>query len=159
MVLAAASATETMLELGREISLPLPVAQLADTAYQFTLELEEMYDLDSTWLIFTRFFRNIRKSLGIDEQYKGIRERVDLLARHAEVNERIRTERETVEVTIIGAILAIVLIALATLRCLWSDQRGILGFIYRRVCSVVLLIIVYRYVRGKTPMAAKDTLI
>ena len=57
--------TETMLELGREIALPLPVAQLADTAYQFTLELEEMYDLDSTWLIFTRFFRNIRKSLGI----------------------------------------------------------------------------------------------
>ena len=67
MVIAAASATETMLELGREIALPLPVAQLADTAYQFTLELEEMYDLDSTWLIFARFFRNIRKSLGIDD--------------------------------------------------------------------------------------------
>jgi hypothetical protein len=148
MVIAAASTTETMLELGREIALPLPVAQLADTAYQFTLELEEMYDLDSTWLIFTRFFRNIRKSLGIDEQYKGIRERVDLLARHAEVNERIRTERETAEVTIIGAILAIVLIALAALTVPGSTW-------YFRVCFiggsvlVVLLLIVYRFVRGK----------
>jgi hypothetical protein len=150
MVLAAASATETMLELGREISLPLPVAQLADTAYQFTLELEEMYDLDSTWLIFTRFFRNIRKSLGIDEQYKGIRERVDLLARHAEVNERIRTERETVEVTIIGAILAIVLIALATLSVpevgpTWYFRLSFIG----GSVLLVLLIIVYRFVRGR----------
>jgi hypothetical protein len=150
MVIAAASATETMLELGREISLPLPVARLADTAYQFTLELEEMYDLDSTWLIFTRFFRNIRKSLGIDEQYKGVRERVELLARHAEVNERIRTERETVEVTIIGAILAIVLIALATLTVptvgsMWYFRATFIG----GSIVLVLLLIIYRFVRSK----------
>lgn len=150
MVIAAASATEAMLELGREIALPLPVAQLADTAYQFTLELEEMYDLDSTWLIFTRFFRNIRKSLGIDEQYKGIRERVDLLARHTEVNERIRTERETVEVTIIGAILAIVLIALAALAVpkvgsMWYFRLSVIG----GSVLLVFLIVVYRFVRGK----------
>jgi hypothetical protein len=150
MVIAAASATETMLELGREIALPLPVAQLADTAYQFTLELEEMYDLDSTWLIFTRFFRNIRKSLGIDEQYKGVRERVDLLARHAEVNERIRTERETVEVTIIGAILAIVLIALAALTVpdfgsTWYFRLSVIG----GAVLLVLLLIVYRFVRSR----------
>jgi hypothetical protein len=150
MVIAAASATETMLELGREIALPLPVAQLADTAYQFTLELEEMYDLDSTWLIFTRFFRNIRKSLGIEGQYKGIRERVDLLARHAEVNERIRTERETVEVTIIGAILAIVLIALAALAVpkvgsMWYFRLSVIG----GSVLLVLLLIVYRFVRSK----------
>ena len=150
MVIAAASATETMLELGREIALPLPVAQLADTAYQFTLELEEMYDLDSTWLIFTRFFRNIRKSLGIDGQYKGIRERVDLLARHAEVNERIRTERETVEVTIIGAILAIVLIALATFTVpdygsMWYFRLSVIG----GSVLLVLLLIIYRFVRSK----------
>lgn len=150
MVIAAASATETMLELGREISLPLPVARLADTAYQFTLELEEMYDLDSTWLIFTRFFRNIRKSLGIDEQYEGVRERVDLLARHAEVNERIRTERETVEVTIIGAILAIVLIALATLTVptvgsIWYFRLSFIG----GSILLVLLLIIYRFVRSK----------
>jgi hypothetical protein len=156
MVIAAASTTETMLELGREIALPLPVAQLADTAYQFTLELEEMYDLDSTWLIFTRFFRNIRKSLGIDEQYKGIRERVDLLARHAEVNERIRTERETAEVTIIGAILAIVLIALAALTVPGSTW-------YFRVCFiggsvlVVLLLIIYRFVRGKRRLVRRTS--
>jgi hypothetical protein len=148
MVIAAASTTETMLELGREIALPLPVAELADTAYQFTLELEEMYDLDSTWLIFTRFFRNIRKSLGIDEQYKGIRERVDLLARHAEVNERIRTERETAEVTIIGAILAIVLIALAAFTVPGSTW-------YSRSCVIagsvllVLLFAGYRFMRSK----------
>lgn len=150
MVIAAASATETMLELGREIALPLPVAQLADTAYQFTLELEEMYDLDSTWLIFTRFFRNIRKSLGIDEQYTGIRERVDLLARHAEVNERIRTERETVEVTIIGAILAIVLIALGALTVpqfgsTWYFRFSVIG----GSVLLVLILIVYRFVRSK----------
>jgi hypothetical protein len=150
MVIAAASATETMLELGREIALPLPVAQLADTAYQFTLELEEMYDLDSTWLIFTRFFRNIRKSLGIDEQYERVRERVDLLARHAEVTERIRTERETVEVTIIGAILAIVLIALATLSVpkigsMWYFRVLFIGG------SVLLigLLIAYRFARSR----------
>jgi hypothetical protein len=150
MVIAAASATETMLELGREISLPLPVARLADTAYQFTLELEEMYDLDSTWLIFTRFFRNIRESLGIDEQYKGVRERVDLLARHAEVNERIRTERETVEVTIIGAILAIVLIALATLAVpvVGSTLYFRLSFIGGSIL-LVLLLVIYRFVRSK----------
>jgi len=150
MVIGAASATETMLELGREISLPLPVAQLADRAYQFTLELEEMYDLDSTWLIFTSFFRNIRKSLGIDEQYRGIRERVELLARHAEVNERIRTERETVEVTIIGAILAIVLIALAALSVpkIGSAWYFRISFIGGSVL-LVLLIIVYRFIRSK----------
>lgn len=150
MVIAAASATETMLELGREIALPLPVTRLADTAYQFTLELEEMYDLDSTWLIFTRFFRNIRKSLGIDEQYKGIRERVDVLARHAEVTERIRTERETVEVTIIGAILAIVLIALAAFSVpkvgsMWYFRLSFIG----GSVLLVLLLIVYRFIRSK----------
>jgi hypothetical protein len=150
MVIAAASTTETMLELGREIDQPLPVAQLADTAYQFILELEEMYDLDTTWLIFTRFFRNIRKSLGIDEQYQGIRERVELLARNAEVNERIRTERETVEVTIIGAILAIVLIALAALSVPelgphWDFRITFIG----GAIMLVLLIIVYRFVRSK----------
>lgn len=150
MVIAAASATETMLELGREIALPLPVAQLADRAYQFTLELEEMYDLDSTWLIFTRFFRNIRKSLGIDEQYEAIRERVDQLARHAEVNERIRTERETVDVTIIGAILAIGLIALAALTVpklgsIWYFRLSVIG----GSILLVLLLIVYRFLRSK----------
>jgi hypothetical protein len=150
MVIAAASVTETMLELGREIAQPLPVAQLADTAYQFTLELEEMYDLDSTWLIFARFFRNIRKSLGIDEQYRGIRERVDLLARHAEVNERIRTEGETVEVTIIGAILAIVLIAVAalTVPSLGTKWYFLLSVIGGSVL-VVLLLIIYRFARSK----------
>lgn len=149
MVIAAASATETMLELGREIALPLPVAQLADTAYQFTLELEEMYDLDSTWLIFTRFFRNLRGSLGIDEQYEGIRERVDSLARHADVNERIRTERETVEVTIIGSILAIILIGLTALTVpnlgsLWYFRLSVIG----GSVLLVLLLIAYRFVRG-----------
>lgn len=150
MVIAAASATETMLELGREIAQPLPVTQLADTAYQFTLELEEMYDLDSTWLIFTRFFRNIRNSLGIDEQYIAIRERVDLLARHAEVNERIRTESETVEVTIIGAILAIGLIALAALTVPaygteWYFRLSVIG----GAVLLVVLLIAYRSVRSK----------
>lgn len=150
MVIAAASATETMLELGREIALPLPVAQLADTAYQFTLELEEMYDLDSTWLIFTKFFRNIRKSLGLEGQYEGVRERVDLLARHAEVNERIRTERETVEVTIIGAILALVLIALAALTVpeigsVWYFRLSVIG----GSVLLVVLLIVYRFVRSR----------
>jgi len=150
MVIAAASATETMLELGREIALPLPVVQLAETAYQFTLELEEMYDLDSAWLIFTRFFRNIRKSLGIDGQYERVRERVDLLARHAEVNERTRTELETVEVTIIGAILAIVLIGLATLSVpevgsMWYFRLAVIG----GSVLLVLLLIVYRFVRSR----------
>lgn len=83
-------------------------------------------------------------------QYNGIRERVDLLARHAEVNERIRTERETVEVTIIGAILAIVLIALATLTVprfgsTWYFQLAVIG----GSVLLVLLLIVYRFMRSK----------
>jgi hypothetical protein len=89
-----------------------------------------------------------RMSLGIDEQYKGIRERVDLLARHAEVNERIRTERETAEVTIIGAILAIVLIALATLTVpgsTWYFQFPVIA----GSVLVVMLLVVYRFVRSK----------
>jgi hypothetical protein len=100
--------------------------------------------------MYTRFFRNIRKSLGVDEQYKGVRERVDLLARHAEVNERIRTERETVEVTIIGAILAIVLIALATLTVptVGSTWYFRLSFIGGSIL-LVLLLVIYRFVRSR----------
>jgi tetrahydromethanopterin S-methyltransferase subunit F len=156
MIIGAASATETMLELGREISQPLPVVQLADTAYQFTLELEEMYDLDTAWLMYTRFFRSIRKVLGIDEQYEGVRERVELLARNAEVNERIRTERETVEVTIIGAILAIVLIALAALTVpvmgtSWAFRVSFIG----GSVLLVLIIMIYRFVRSKRRWARR----
>jgi hypothetical protein len=156
MIMGAASATETMLELGREISQPLPVVQLADTAYQFTLELEEMYDLDTAWLMYTKFFRSIRKSLGIDEQYEGVRERVELLARNAEVNERIRTERETVEVTIIGAILAIVLIALAALAVPVMGTSWVFRFSFiGGSVLLVLIIMAYRFVRSKRRWARR----
>jgi len=112
MVIGAASATETMLELGRRISQPLRGGKLAENAYLFTLELEDMYDLDVTWLMYAKFFRGIRARLGIDQQYNGIRERVETLARYTQVQERLRTEDNSLVVAIIAALLAIVLIYL-----------------------------------------------
>ncbi len=113
MVIGAASASGTMQELGRLISRSQPDAGLARIAYEFTLELEEMYDLDVTWLMYARFFRKIRRSLGLDKQYRGIRERVDLLAGYAEVQDRARKERQNVVLAEAGTALAISLIVLA----------------------------------------------
>jgi hypothetical protein len=133
MLVGAASATETMLELAMKTSQPLDISKRAKASYEFIIELEEMYDLDVTWLVYAQFFRNIRNKLGIDEQYGGIRERVNLLTRYTEVQESIKraderskaeAERSTAEAErgkierdnfVIGstaAILAIILIAL-----------------------------------------------
>lgn len=143
MVIGAASATETMLELGRRISKQQPGEQLARTAYEFTLELEDMYDLDVTWLMYTRFFRSIRAMLGIDDQYKGIRERVDLLARATEVQERLRTERASYAIAVAGALLAFILIGLTAYT---PDITN--GWRYASIATagVVLAASVYYYV-------------
>ncbi len=126
MLVGAASATETMLELAMKTSQPGHLAEQARAAYESTIELEEMYDLDVTWLMYGQFFRNIRGKLGIDEQYTAIRERVTLLGRYTEVQEsvatreknsemsreRSRTEKDNFFMAVTAAILAIVIISL-----------------------------------------------
>lgn len=60
----------------------------ARSAYDLLVELEDLVDLDTAWPSYRVMWRRYLHALGIDDRYRMVLERVQLLARYADVKER-----------------------------------------------------------------------
>ncbi len=97
---------EILVKLGHDVELyrkPQPAAELRR---KFVLELEEMFDLDIAWTFYRKIYQRLRKLRGLDDMYRNVRERAEMLAQHSAILDEITAEKRRTRLSVAAAILA-----------------------------------------------------
>jgi hypothetical protein len=115
MVLGVSCATEIVSVLGRDILAERRPGPLAREAYDTVLELEEVFDLEIHRVDYLLKWRQFRDSLGIVEAYRLVRDRLDVLARFADVEAERERYWVTIAIAAVAAFVGLVAIVLTLL--------------------------------------------
>ena len=99
------------------------VVELAGVSYLRTLELEELFDLNTSWPEYGQFYRNIRSSFGLDRMYERAKQRSKELSQHAEVVTRARQDETLRALQWVAAVLTIGILAIGVLQ-IFADHRN-----------------------------------
>lgn len=90
MVMAAVAIREMTQALLHETIQAKDSQDLAHVDRDMFLELEEVYDVDIVGSVFARFYRNLRLQLGLDADYRRVREQVQSLSAATSLESNIR---------------------------------------------------------------------
>jgi hypothetical protein len=93
MAVGVTCAWQTMYSLTHDTDRLRDVAELSRLGHNRIMDLEDVYEFDVAWPAYAQFYRRIRNLLGVDQEYAEIKERLDLLFRFAQVEQRTREER------------------------------------------------------------------
>src|SRR5579862_9346479 len=91
---------EILVKLGHDVELyrePQPAAELRR---KYVLELEEMFDLDIAWTFYRKTYQRLRKLRGLDDMYRNVRERAEMLAQHSAILDEITTEKRRTRLSV-----------------------------------------------------------
>lgn len=97
---------EILVKLGHDVELyrkPQPAAELRR---KYVLELEEMFDLDIAWTFYRRIYQRLRRLRGLDDMYRNVRERTEMLAQHSAILDEITAEKRRTRLSVAAAFLA-----------------------------------------------------
>ena len=102
MAVGVTCAWQTMYSLTHDTDRLRDVAELSELGHNRIMDLEDVYEFDVAWPAYASFYRRVRKLLGVDQEYAEIKERLDLLFRFAQVEQRTKEERLRDEEIAIG---------------------------------------------------------
>ena len=94
MLIGASCAMDMMNALPREAVLQSDTRRRARGAHDLLVELEDVFDLDLAYEPYRVMWRRLLTAFGLDAHYRMVLERVELLSRYAEVEEREQTALE-----------------------------------------------------------------
>lgn len=97
MAVGVTCAWQTMYSLTHETDKLTDVAELSQLGHDRIMDLEDVYDLDVAWPAYEDFYRRLRGLLGVERQYRNIKERLDLLFTFAQAEQRTRDDRSNNE--------------------------------------------------------------
>jgi hypothetical protein len=103
MVIAASAIREMTQALMHQSARAQGSANLAALEQDLLIELEEIYAIDIVGPGFCRFYRNLRKQLDLDKDYRQVRERLQSLSAASNQVETIRSSKHTIVVAIAAA--------------------------------------------------------
>jgi hypothetical protein len=92
LLIAASCSTEIMDALSTDTVYQQNTLRRAHVAHELLEDLEEMFELDIAYTAYRQMWRRFRRALDLDTRYRLAIERVDLLARYAEVEDREKTQ-------------------------------------------------------------------
>ncbi len=92
MAVGVTCAWQTMYSLTHETDRLRDVAELSELGHNRIMDLEDVYEFDVAWPAYASFYRRLRSLLGVDQEYAEIKERLELLFRFAQVEQRTREE-------------------------------------------------------------------
>lgn len=104
---------EILVRLGHDVELHREPQVAAEFRRKYAIELEEMFDLDIAWAFYRKMYQRLRNLRGLDEMYRSVRERTDVLSQLDTTLDEIRTEKRRTRLSIAAAILAVPIIGLA----------------------------------------------
>jgi hypothetical protein len=93
MAVGVTCAWQTMYSLTHDTDRLRDVAELSRLGHDRILDLEDVYEFDVAWPAYAQFYRRVRKLLGVDREYTEIKERIEILFRFAQAEQRAREER------------------------------------------------------------------
>jgi hypothetical protein len=94
IVIGASCAMDMMNALPREAVMQPDTRKRAHGAHELLVELEDIFDLDLAYDPYRIMWRRLLTAFGLDAHYRMVLERVELLSRYAEVEEREQAVRE-----------------------------------------------------------------
>jgi hypothetical protein len=113
MVIAVSSSMDMMDALLREAAGQPDTLRRSSVAHELLIELEEMFDLDIASINYRLMWRRLLETFGLDSYYRLILERMELLGRYAETEEREEGQRFESTVAYGVAVLTLVLLLLS----------------------------------------------
>jgi len=93
MAVGVTCAWQTMYSLTHDTDRLRDVAELSQLGHDRIMDLEDVYEFDVAWPAYAQFYRHVRELLGVDREYAEIKERLDLLFRFAQVEQRTKEDR------------------------------------------------------------------
>jgi hypothetical protein len=103
---------EILVKLGHDMELHRESQAAAELHRKYIIELEEMFDLDIAWAFYRRIYQRLRKLRGLDDMYRNVRERMELLGEYYATLDEIKAETMRTRLAIAAAILAAAIIGL-----------------------------------------------
>jgi hypothetical protein len=97
MAVGVTCAWQTMYSLTHDTDKLQDVAKLSQLVHDRILDLEDVYDLDVAWPAYAEFYSRLRSLLGVEREYNNIKDRLELLFRFAQAEQRFRGERNSNE--------------------------------------------------------------
>lgn len=93
MAVGVTCAWQTMYSLTHDTDRLRDVAELSQLGHDRIMDLEDLYEFDVAWSAYADFYRRLRNLLGVDREYDQIKDRLNLLFRFAEAEQRTQEER------------------------------------------------------------------
>jgi hypothetical protein len=93
MAVGVTCAWQTMYSLTHDTDRLRDVAELSQLGHNRIMDLEDVYEFDVAWPAYAQFYRRVRNLLGVDREYEEIKERLDILFRFAQAEQRAREEK------------------------------------------------------------------
>jgi hypothetical protein len=93
MAVGVTCAWQTMYSLTHDTDRLRDVAELSQLGHDRLMDLEDLYEFDVAWPAYADFYRRLRNLLGVDREYDQIKDRLNLLFRFAEAEQRTKAER------------------------------------------------------------------
>ena len=96
---------EILVNLGHDVELYRKPQVAAELRRKYVIELEEMFDLDIAWTFYRKIYQRLRKLRGLDDMYRNVKERAEMLAQHNTTLDDTKTENRRTRLGVAAAIL------------------------------------------------------
>jgi hypothetical protein len=127
------TAREILVKLGHDFELHRESQEAAELRRKYVIELEEIFDLDIAWTLYRKMYQRLRNLRGLDEMYRNVRERTDVLGRHDTTLDEIKTEKRRTRLSVAAAILATTIIVLGV----WTSKSQM----WQRIVFAALMLV------------------
>ncbi len=131
------TAREILAKLGHDVELHREPQVAAEFRRKYAIELEEMFDLDIAWTFYRKMYQRLRRLRGLDDMYRSVRERTDVLGQLDTTLDEIRTEKGRTRLSVAAAILAVPIIGLAA----WAIQPQIWPALFATVLVIAAVMV------------------
>jgi hypothetical protein len=93
MAVGVSCARQTMYSLTHDTDRLQDIAEISQLDHERIMDLDDVYDLDVAWPAYADFYRRLRYVFGVEQEYQDIKDRLVLLFRFNQAEQRAKEER------------------------------------------------------------------
>lgn len=128
-------AREILTKLGHDADMQRTGEPSARRRRLYVVELEEMFDLDIAWTFYRKIYQRLRMLCGLDDMYKNVQERTEILGHRDTTLDEIKAEKGRTRLSEAAVVLSVVIIVLT----IWPSPAQLrLAFAVATVAALVL---------------------
>lgn len=120
MIAGLMTSREILVQLGHDVELYRKPRAAAELRRKYVIELEEMFDLDIAWTFYRKLYQRMRRLRGLDDMYRSVKERAEMLAQFSAALDDIKTEKGRTRLSVAAAVLAVAILGVT----IWTSTRS-----------------------------------